>query len=238
MGVFSVMRILGAAFAPIALGLAALAMLGPFDPSHFQVRTASAAASATAPAAPAVGAPVTAAAPIAAPVAPAPVAAPTPVSAPAPAAPATSTAALSADIPAIALRASVDRSGAPLQCAIYARRRTNIQLTGAARTWWPQAEGRYRRSHAPEAGAVLVMGGTSAGHVAVVTQVLNAREALVDHANWLNTGEIIRGALVRDVSAANDWSAVRVWHPPTSTLGLRVYPAYGFVHPEAAPQAS
>ena len=82
------------------------------------------------------------------------------------------------------------------------------------------------------------MGGTSAGHVAVVAQVLNAREALVDHANWMNTGEIVRGALVRDVSAANDWSAVRVWHPPTNSLGLRVYPAFGFVHPDPAPQAS
>lgn len=134
-----------------------------------------------------------------------------------------------------AFTAIVDRSGPPLQCAIYARQRTGLALTGLAREWWPQAEGRYRRSHTPAVGAVIVMGGTSSGHVAVVTRVINSRQILVDHANWLNTGEIITGALMQDASQANDWSAVRVWHPPTNTLGLTPYPVFGFVHPEPAP---
>jgi surface antigen len=128
--------------------------------------------------------------------------------------------------------AVVDRSGAPLQCAIYARQRTGISLTGAARNWWPQAEGRYRRSATPTAGAVIVMGGTSAGHVAVVTRVIGSRQIVVDHANWLGGGEIITGALIEDASADNDWSQVHVWNVQTNSMGLRQYPVYGFVGPD------
>jgi hypothetical protein len=136
------------------------------------------------------------------------------------------------DIERIGPTLVVDRSGAPVQCAIYARRRTGLALSGRADDWWVQAEGRYRRSHAPEAGAVLIMGGTARGHIAVVADVLNRREILVDHANWLGAGEIVRGALVRDVSEANDWSQVRVWHPPTRALGMRTYSGIGFIHPD------
>ncbi|MEJ0060841.1 MAG: CHAP domain-containing protein [Terricaulis sp.] len=125
----------------------------------------------------------------------------------------------------------VDRSGTPVQCAIYARRRTGLALSGRAADWWTQAEGVYRRSHEPEAGAVFIMGGTARGHIAVVAEVLNRREILVDHANWLGAGEVVRGALVKDVSEANDWSAVRVWHPPTNSLGMRTYSGVGFIHP-------
>jgi hypothetical protein len=125
------------------------------------------------------------------------------------------------------------RDGAPLQCAIYARQRTNISLSGAARVWWDQAASRYRRSHKPEAGAVMAMGGTPSGHVAVVSRVVNAREILIDHANWMGGGEIILGAVAYDVSGANDWTQVRVWHPPTNSLGLRPYPVQGFIHPGA-----
>ncbi|MBI1185755.1 MAG: CHAP domain-containing protein [Alphaproteobacteria bacterium] len=134
-------------------------------------------------------------------------------------------------IPTNAAAPQVLRDGPPLQCAIYARQRTGVSLTGAARTWWGQAEGRYRRSHTPEVGAVMAMLGTSAGHVAVVSRVINTREILIDHANWLGGGEIIIGAQAVDVSEANDWSAVRVWHPPTNALGLRPYPVQGFIHP-------
>jgi surface antigen len=129
---------------------------------------------------------------------------------------------------------SVDRSGPALQCAIYARQRTGIVLTGAARSWWPQAEGRYRRAATPSQGAVIVMGGTEAGHVAVVTRVVNARQIVIDHANWLGTGEIITGALVEDASANNDWTSVRVWNVETNSMGLREYPVFGFVGPGAA----
>lgn len=137
-------------------------------------------------------------------------------------------------VDAASISASVDRTGPPLQCAIYARQRTGFALTGEARNWWPQAEGRYRRASTPTAGSVIVMGGTEAGHVAVVTRVLGARLIVVDHANWLGGGEIITNALVEDASEANDWSAVRVWNVETNSMGLRAYPVYGFVGPGAA----
>ncbi len=130
--------------------------------------------------------------------------------------------------------ARVDRSGPPLQCAIYARQRTGLALTGAARNWWPAAEGRYERAHAPSAGSVIVMGGTEAGHVGVVTAVRGPRQIVIDHANWLGQGEIITGALVEDASAANDWSEVTVWNVSTNSMGLRRYPVFGFVGPRPA----
>jgi N-acetyl-anhydromuramyl-L-alanine amidase AmpD len=72
------------------------------------------------------------------------------------------------------------------------------------------------------------------GHVAVVSRVLNSREILVDHANWLNRGRIHKDLAVRDVSPNNDWSVVRVWYAPGNKLGSRRYPAYGFIHPREA----
>jgi hypothetical protein len=81
---------------------------------------------------------------------------------------------------------------------------------------------------------VLVLGGAAGGHVAVVSRVLNQREILVDHADWEGGGEIVRGALVRDVSGVGDWSAVRVWTASESALGRRVHPASGFIHADPA----
>jgi surface antigen len=126
---------------------------------------------------------------------------------------------------------TVDRSGTPLQCAIYARQRSGVQLTGAARTWYSGAAGRYQRAREPQVGAVMAMGGTSSGHVAVVARILNDREILIDHANWLGQGEIQTGALARDVSEAGDWSSVVVWHIPSNGLGIRPYPVEGFILP-------
>ncbi len=122
----------------------------------------------------------------------------------------------------------------PLQCAPYARTVSHIPIRGDAWTWWRQAAGRFARSRRPDAGAVLVLRRTRRlryGHVAVVRRVLGAREIVVDHANWLNRGRIHLNTRVRDVSAKNDWSAIRVWYTPGDRLGTRVYPAYGFVHP-------
>jgi hypothetical protein len=67
-----------------------------------------------------------------------------------------------------------------------------------------------------------------------VSHVVSATAILVDHANWSNRGEIVTGALMIDVSPLNDWSRVRVWHPPTGTLGLRRYPVFGFILPKPA----
>jgi len=128
-------------------------------------------------------------------------------------------------------RAEIDRSGAPVECAIYARERSGVALFGDARTWWPQAAGRYSRASNPREGAVMVMGGTEGGHVAVVTHVLNARQIVIDHANWLGEGEIVTDALVEDVSEANDWSAVKIWNAETSAMGARAYPVLGFILP-------
>ena len=70
------------------------------------------------------------------------------------------------------------------------------------------------------------------GHLAVVTRILNDRELVVEHANWLNRGRIHKDALVADVSRHNDWSAVRVWYTPGRQYGVRTYPVYGFIMPE------
>lgn len=132
------------------------------------------------------------------------------------------------------------RAAAPLSCVPFARALSGIELAGDAHTWWPAAAGRYVRSRRPAPGAVLVLRATPRlpqGHLAVVVRQTGPREILVSHANWAAGGA--RGAVhvdqpVIDVSARNDWSAVRVWHPESDTLGVTVFPAWGFIHPPAA----
>jgi hypothetical protein len=124
-----------------------------------------------------------------------------------------------------------------LECVPYARKVADVSIRGNAWTWWRSAEGRYRRGGRPALGSILVLKRTSRlrnGHVAVVSRVLNNREILVEHANWLNRGRIHYNTLVRDVSSNNNWSAVRVWYTPGNTLGKRTYPTYGFIHPHQA----
>ena len=130
--------------------------------------------------------------------------------------------------------ASITVPKRPLECVPYARQNSRIKIRGDARTWWQQAKGRYQRSDRPKIGAVLVLKPVRAsrGHVAVVTDILNEREIVVDHANWLNRGRIHTGTPVRDVSRNNDWSAVRVWYTPGQTYGKRTYRARGFIYPE------
>lgn len=119
--------------------------------------------------------------------------------------------------------------GGGLQCATYARMRSGLSIMGNAGQWWHLAAGRYKRDRKPEPGAVMVLGGTRYGHVAVVVELRSKREILIDHANWMNRGEIQMGALVRDVSPKNDWSQVRVWYPPVNDLGNTPYPVFGFI---------
>lgn len=120
-----------------------------------------------------------------------------------------------------------------LQCVPYARKLSNIQIRGDAWTWWRAAEGRYHRGDKPAVGSVLVLGrkGQSRGHLAVVTRIVSDREIVANHANWLNRGKIHLDTPIRDVSAGNDWSAVRVWYTPGRVLGKSTYPAYGFIYP-------
>ena len=123
----------------------------------------------------------------------------------------------------------------PLQCVPYARKVTGVAIWGDAWTWWRTAEGRYRKSAAPFVGSILAFKRTQRlrlGHVAVVTMILNKREIVVEHANWLNRGRIHISTPVRDVSKANDWSRVRVWYTPGRRYGAGVYPTRGFILPE------
>lgn len=130
-----------------------------------------------------------------------------------------------------------------LQCVEYARDITQVPLQGDAWTWWNKsASAGLKRGRAPEAGSILVFRRTdrlARGHVAVVAEVLGRREIAVDHANWASRGNRnLRGLVdhsvrVVDVSPANDWSAVRVWHAPSDTLGQRIYSTYGFIYPSA-----
>jgi len=133
--------------------------------------------------------------------------------------------------PAITPR--IVRASRKLQCVPYARRHVDIALRGEAWTWWNAARGRYDRGRQPQTGSLLVLKqrGNSRGHLAVVTRIVGPREIIVNHANWLNRGRIHLGTPVRDVSAGNDWSAVRVWYTPGKTWGRSIRPAYGFIYP-------
>ncbi len=68
------------------------------------------------------------------------------------------------------------------------------------------------------------------GHVAVVSAIVDNRRVLIDHANWSAPGMIEDDVLVQDVSAAGDWSAVRVWYGPIAALGARSNPVNGFIY--------
>ncbi len=123
---------------------------------------------------------------------------------------------------------------ARLQCVPFARQASGVQIFGDANTWWSQAAGRYPRSNSPAFGSVFVIHGFNnpgRGHVAVVTHIDSSRLIRVDHANWLNEGEISVGVPILDVSPNNDWTEVRVWHIPGGHWGGRVYRADGFIHP-------
>jgi len=116
--------------------------------------------------------------------------------------------------------------GGGLQCVPFARENTGIELSGNANTWWDAAAGVYERGSKPEVGSILnfrATGHMRMGHVAVVSNVLNNRTIEIDHANW-GRGRISRDMTVVDVSANNDWTAVRVGG------GTGLYPTYGFIY--------
>lgn len=136
---------------------------------------------------------------------------------------------------------AVPAQAAFLQCAPFARDVSGIALFGRAANWWAEAEGRYTRGHEPRVGAVLAFASSRsmpAGHVAVVSKVLGAREVLLTHANWSYRGGIERNVRAVDVSAAGDWSAVRVWYAPIGDLGLRPNAAQGFIYADATSAAT
>ena len=146
-------------------------------------------------------------------------------------------AALLAGLPAAAQAQEVRAQA--WQCAPFARLASGIQIFGNAATWWDQAEGRYGRGSAPEPGAVLVFkaaGQMRFGHVATVSEVVDARTVKLTHANWspINgaRGQIEVDVEAVDVSPANDWSEVRVWYAPIGDIGTSSHPAYGFIYPD------
>jgi surface antigen len=120
----------------------------------------------------------------------------------------------------------------PLQCVPYAREHSQVKLYGDAWTWWDQAAGKYERGLSPASGSVMVLhnyAGPKHGHLAVVRRIVSAREIRIDHANWLNDGSIYVNNPVVDVSAANDWSQVRVFNIQTGAWGGKTYPVKGFI---------
>jgi surface antigen len=120
-------------------------------------------------------------------------------------------------------------------CVAFARDATGIHLDGNAASWWPHAEGHYERGQQPRAGAILVFkpyGGMHVGHVAVVSQVIGARQILVDQANWVR-GRVSRAMAVFDASPRNDWTAVKVQFG--GGWGTRENPTYGFIYPRVLP---
>ena len=137
---------------------------------------------------------------------------------------------------ALVLLATPVEAQARIQCVAFARAHSLIQLAGNARDWWARALGIYQRGQTPRAGSVLAFRATGSmpmGHVAVVSKVIDDRHVLLDHANWSRPGQVERGVMAVDVSAGGDWSAVRVWHAASRSLGVRVSPAFGFIYPAA-----
>lgn len=140
---------------------------------------------------------------------------------------------------AIMFSLSVMSPAKAIECVPYARQVSGVQISGDAWTWWGQARGEgYATGGRPQAGAVMVFkraNGMRRGHVAVVRNVVNAREVVIDHANWATRrsgrkGKIDRGVSVIDVSPRNDWSMVRVWYPVVDDYGTSVYPLFGFIY--------
>ncbi len=125
------------------------------------------------------------------------------------------------------------------QCVTFARSVSGIEIRGNANTWWSQAEGRYERGHTPKAGSVLAFSPTArmrVGHVAMVSQVVSDREVLLTHANWSRRGAVETNVRAIDVSAAGDWSMVKVWYGPQGGLGTSAYPTKGFIYSGHAPK--
>jgi surface antigen len=133
--------------------------------------------------------------------------------------------------PSLAIYREAPANG--LTCVPYARQRSGIALKGDAYRWWDNAAGLYQRGNQPAPGAILVLPQTArlkSGHVAVVAQLVTARQILVDHANWI-PGEIATNMPVVDVSPDNDWTQLRFWNAPSRTFGA-IYPASGFIYAE------
>ena len=124
-----------------------------------------------------------------------------------------------------------------ISCVPYVRQATGMAIRGNGGDWWHNAAGLYARGHAPDPGAVMAFARTGqmhAGHVAVVQEVISAREVLIHHANWggpgIRRGSIMADVSVIDVSLNNDWSSVRVQVGRDQENMGRIYPIQGFIY--------
>ncbi len=140
------------------------------------------------------------------------------------------------------VRAADGSPSAYLQCVPFARELSGIQIYGDAHTWWRQARFAYERGDVPQLGAVLSLkshGKMRLGHVAVVSQIIDDRNILLDHANWSpingRRGQIERSVAAVDVSPNGDWSRVKIWYAPIGALGKTAYPVNGFIYPNEKP---
>ena len=125
--------------------------------------------------------------------------------------------------------------GHVIQCVAYAKSASEVVLRGNARDWWHNASGVYDRGQAPEAGSVLNFRGTRRmplGHVAVVRNVVDSRTIVIDQSHWAQAG-VSHNVSVIDVSANNDWSAVRVALNHNGGTYGSIYPTYGFIYPRS-----
>jgi hypothetical protein len=136
---------------------------------------------------------------------------------------------------------SVEKPLKKIFCVEYARARSGLAVFGDAKFWWAHAKNLYARLSTPVEEAVMVFSADRKlrlGHVAVVTNIISNREIRVDQANWQNHGEIDRSTPIRDVSAKNDWTKVRVWDMQSQTFGSHIYSISGFLAKDLVRQAS
>lgn len=123
------------------------------------------------------------------------------------------------------------------ECVPFARQASGIQIFGDAWTWWDQADGRYKRGHAPRVGAVIAFARQPRlplGHVAVVSRIVEKRVLMLTHANWSRQngerGHVEQDVTLFDVSPAGDWSEVKVWYKDNDGLGSTTYAVHGFIY--------
>ncbi|MEL7091434.1 MAG: CHAP domain-containing protein, partial [Pseudomonadota bacterium] len=121
-------------------------------------------------------------------------------------------------------------AGHRVWCVPYARNLSGIQIRGNAKDWWGKALGRYERGAEPMVGAVMSFRATRGmrlGHVAVVSDIVSAREVVINHANW-HRNRVSLEMSVMDVSENNDWTQVRVESNP-GQFG-KINPVNGFIY--------
>ena len=131
---------------------------------------------------------------------------------------------------------------APIQCVPFVRELSGVDIHGDAYTWWDSAAAQgYRRGHAPQLSAVLVLAKSdrlSLGHVAMVRRIDGPRKIEVTHANWgmdEYTRRLVHDSMpVIDISPDNDWSQVEFFNEQAGVFG-QPYTAQGFIYPNNPP---